>query len=354
MRATISVMALYTWDSTIFDNMSLPDGVDRDLVRDMCLLDADDYEVIYTAPKWFKIALRAWSKQQMPTWQRQWDVMQVEYNPLHSSYRSEHRHNLETRDLKKSTDGSHEKQYNQNIDRDVETNVDEKRDLNEQIDEQSTVKKDSLEHDEQESDSTGNSTTHGENDAVSHDNSLETTISSATSDRTNRGDVTTQTSTIPYNSNAAEVRQIDNRNDASGYDDSADSNVNVNGTKNGTNNVTTNSTIDDTLSSDTSTDRTLDSTDTLDGGKSTTNTDTINTDTNTTDTSSITHNELISDTVTDADSGTIETDMWFEMNGSGEDNSPQQLLTQEWDFAKLNLYNEIVKAFLFKFCLLVR
>lgn len=87
----ISVMGLYYADETIFDDMVIPDGVDKDVVKDSILWETAELEVLLTNPDKFKWALSAWSKKRMATWERVWNVMQMQYDPLENYRRNEER-----------------------------------------------------------------------------------------------------------------------------------------------------------------------------------------------------------------------------------------------------------------------
>lgn len=50
MKSSLSILGLYQWDSTLFDPMTVPDGVDKQAVVNNILLDCAELEVLYSNP----------------------------------------------------------------------------------------------------------------------------------------------------------------------------------------------------------------------------------------------------------------------------------------------------------------
>lgn len=61
--ATMTLIGLYSYDNTLFDNMTLPEGITKDLVIDSILMRGGDYEVIYPNPDLLKELIGSWSSQ---------------------------------------------------------------------------------------------------------------------------------------------------------------------------------------------------------------------------------------------------------------------------------------------------
>lgn len=89
MRAKLSVLGLYTWDTGLFDQLELPVGVDADNVRDNILLECAELEVLYPRPDVMADAIGIWSRSRLPGWVRQFRALTEEYNPLHNYDRTE-------------------------------------------------------------------------------------------------------------------------------------------------------------------------------------------------------------------------------------------------------------------------
>lgn len=84
MRGTLSVMGLYNYDDSIFDDMVLPtsDHLDKDTLVQNILVECSELEILYTDPTFFKKILEIWSKARVHVWQKLADTMDYEYNPI--------------------------------------------------------------------------------------------------------------------------------------------------------------------------------------------------------------------------------------------------------------------------------
>ena len=84
MRGTLSVMGLYNYDNSIFDDMELPttDHLDKDTLVQNILVECSELEILYTDPTFFKKILEIWSKARVHVWQKLADTMDYEYNPI--------------------------------------------------------------------------------------------------------------------------------------------------------------------------------------------------------------------------------------------------------------------------------
>ena len=89
MTSKLSILGLWSWDNTIFDNMVLPSGVDRDLVRDNILYSLADLEILYPDAPFMKTIIGVWSRKELPTWTRVYNASQAEYNPIENYDRME-------------------------------------------------------------------------------------------------------------------------------------------------------------------------------------------------------------------------------------------------------------------------
>lgn len=81
-KATLSILGMYQYDPTIFDEMVLPDEMDRDTIVNNILMECAELESLFPNPNFLKTAIGLWSKKEMYTWQRVWNVSQMEYNPI--------------------------------------------------------------------------------------------------------------------------------------------------------------------------------------------------------------------------------------------------------------------------------
>lgn len=80
--AKLSIMGLYKYDSGIFDDMELPEGLDKDVVTNEILLQCYDLELIYPSFNLMKVGIRNWSKIEKPIWTKLLNTENIDYNPL--------------------------------------------------------------------------------------------------------------------------------------------------------------------------------------------------------------------------------------------------------------------------------
>lgn len=79
----LSVRALYKWsDGTLFDDMLLPSEMDRDALIGMILFECAELEVLIPEPDVFRDVLNYWSRTQIDAWNRMYDAMGMDYNPI--------------------------------------------------------------------------------------------------------------------------------------------------------------------------------------------------------------------------------------------------------------------------------
>lgn len=77
----ISVLGLYTYDNTLFDEMVIPDSVDRSVLINNILMECAELECLYPDPDFMKSAIGQWSLKEIDTWNIIDDVLSQK-NPL--------------------------------------------------------------------------------------------------------------------------------------------------------------------------------------------------------------------------------------------------------------------------------
>lgn len=89
MPATMSLLGLYNWDSTILDGLVVPDGVDRNTVINNLLRECAELEVLYPQPEAMKFFVTEWAKERLPVWKRLETTLHYEYDPISNYDRKE-------------------------------------------------------------------------------------------------------------------------------------------------------------------------------------------------------------------------------------------------------------------------
>lgn len=91
-QAWLSVLGLYQWDNTIFDDMQLPEDMtadDKDVLINNLLMECAELECLFTDPDFMKNAIAAWSAKEVYSWNRMYEAFQAEYDPIENYNRYE-------------------------------------------------------------------------------------------------------------------------------------------------------------------------------------------------------------------------------------------------------------------------
>ena len=78
----LSIQGLYEYDNTLFQGLQLPTGLNREAVINEILLQCAELEIVYPSIDIMKLAITTWSIANQYTWQKLYDTMIVEYNPI--------------------------------------------------------------------------------------------------------------------------------------------------------------------------------------------------------------------------------------------------------------------------------
>ena len=78
----LSITGLYDYDENVFHGLQVPDGLNKDDVINEILLQCAELELIYPSVDTMKLAITTWSIANMYTWQKLYDTMVVDYNPI--------------------------------------------------------------------------------------------------------------------------------------------------------------------------------------------------------------------------------------------------------------------------------
>lgn len=76
-------------NESIFDLLTLPDGIDKDDLVDNIILEGGEFEVLYADPHFFRQAVYTWSRKHYRTFEKWITALNIEYNPLENYDRFE-------------------------------------------------------------------------------------------------------------------------------------------------------------------------------------------------------------------------------------------------------------------------
>ena len=87
--AMLTIMGMYDYDNTIFDSLTLPEGLDRTSAIDAIVLECAELECLYPSVPFLKRAVGIWSATMQASFSRVWSAMNLEYNPIENYDRQE-------------------------------------------------------------------------------------------------------------------------------------------------------------------------------------------------------------------------------------------------------------------------
>ena len=96
----MSLFGLHYYDPTIFDDMVIPDQLDRDVLISNIVLECAEMTILYPSADMMKKAIGYWSQMRLHAWDRMAEVLYEKYDPFINIKRDETRTITQDRDLK--------------------------------------------------------------------------------------------------------------------------------------------------------------------------------------------------------------------------------------------------------------
>ena len=78
----LSIIGMYNYDPGVFADFTVPEGLQKQNVIDAILLECAGLELLYPSLNIMKVAIRAWTVREFPTWEKLQNTVSIEYNPL--------------------------------------------------------------------------------------------------------------------------------------------------------------------------------------------------------------------------------------------------------------------------------
>ena len=101
----MTLIGMYNYDNTLFEQIDLPTGIDKDLFVDSLLLEKGEMPVLYASLEFNKNAFGVWSRKWYHSIERMHIAFTEEYNPLHNFDRNEDYSDSESRTMTNSATG---------------------------------------------------------------------------------------------------------------------------------------------------------------------------------------------------------------------------------------------------------
>lgn len=110
--STMTIAGMYQFKDGLFNNLNLPDGINKDDVVSQILLDGSNFEILYSDFKFMQDAIGLWSNTWYRTFEKWQKALSLEYNPIEnydrmedwtdSSINKSNRNSIEDRNLSNS------------------------------------------------------------------------------------------------------------------------------------------------------------------------------------------------------------------------------------------------------------
>lgn len=88
-RATLSLLGLYQYDNTIFNELVLPEGMNKQVYINNLLMETAEMEVLFSNPTTMRSVIGIWSSAHLDSWTKMWNTTKLEYNPIENYDRQE-------------------------------------------------------------------------------------------------------------------------------------------------------------------------------------------------------------------------------------------------------------------------
>ena len=89
MLAWVSILTMFNNYPDIFDNMVLPDGVEKEVVINSIVSELAELDLLYSNPIVLKTLIAVWSNKELYNWKKLFATMNLEYNPIDNYDRTE-------------------------------------------------------------------------------------------------------------------------------------------------------------------------------------------------------------------------------------------------------------------------
>ena len=98
--ATLPLIGMYNYDPHIFDGLTFPDGIDKDIAVNEILTRSGDFEILYPDSTFLTAMITHWGQKHFRTFDKWVKALAIEYDPLNNYDRTE-----ETRDEERKKSG---------------------------------------------------------------------------------------------------------------------------------------------------------------------------------------------------------------------------------------------------------
>ena len=82
MRANLDLLGLYQYNPDLFDELVIPQELDKTVLTDNLLMESAEMEVLYPDGSFMQKAIGTWSRKMIGVWDELYKTTQYDYNPI--------------------------------------------------------------------------------------------------------------------------------------------------------------------------------------------------------------------------------------------------------------------------------
>lgn len=320
-KSMISILSLYKYDPHLFDMLTLPEGIDKNIAVNKILQETANLESFYTDPEYLSFSIKLWGDVNFWTFKKLYESTMFDYNPIWNKDGT----------ITETREKASNEAYNGQTSRTAEDDTENENKRENVLKTASTASTDKTGQEIRDTAKTQNSNT-TESGATSEETATNRTAGTDTTENT-----TTETSVAGFNS-ADYVKS--GKTDAD-RTNGTEQNETGNETKSGTETKTGTGSVSETERAGGATSERTDGTETTDGTESTTERGKTG--------------RRTAETGTDEQTRTAGENERYERTERGNIGitSTQQLIKEEREVSLFRLYEYIADDFKKNFCILV-
>lgn len=107
MPATLTTIGLYRYDESLFDGLTFPEGIEKDIAVNEILMKSGEFEVLYPNIDFFKAQIDFWGRKHYRTFDKWIKALDIDFEPLYNYDRTEEWDDELTRDNKSKTEADY-------------------------------------------------------------------------------------------------------------------------------------------------------------------------------------------------------------------------------------------------------
>ena len=89
MQSKITLIGMYNFNNSLFDNLTFPAGIDRDLAISRIINKSEEFELVYSDFDYLKDRIGIWSRVWERTFTKWVEALSIDYEPLYNYDRYE-------------------------------------------------------------------------------------------------------------------------------------------------------------------------------------------------------------------------------------------------------------------------